>query len=143
MPTYLAGQAAPAFHPCRPLSKRRRAIGRYRKLKRPGGARPCNQAERQSTYAPARAGFGSLVGLLSRFHRRVKYVPSFDVLDQAFLQLSSLGWARLRRSRPLGRGADTILRSGIRPIALLMEYLAVSERRAPSSTELESLHPAV
>jgi hypothetical protein len=69
----------------------------------------------------------------------MKFVPSFDVLALAFPARSHLGWARpCRIDRVVA-----VLQVRDRMVAQLMEYLAVSEPRVSSSTELEPLHRAV
>jgi hypothetical protein len=64
-------------------------------------------------------------------------------VNQAFLQRPRLGRARLRRIDRVVAVRRRSCRSGTIIVALLMEYLAVPEQRVFSSTELESLHPAV
>jgi len=129
MPTS-GGQAAAALHPCRSLSKRRPRSCRSQD-KSSGGAQTCSQAvERQSTYAPARTGFGPLVWLLSRFPR-VKLVPSFEVLKLAFIQRPRRGRARPRRIDRVVAVRKRCCGSGIRIVAPLSIRLSRNSASLP------------
>ena len=77
-------------------------------------------------------------GSFSRFHRREKLVPSFDVSTWHFL--GARVWAG-RGFAEIDRWVAVRIPGGNRIVALLMEYLAVSERRVSSQLNLSPFIP--
>jgi hypothetical protein len=77
--------------------------------------------ERQSTYAPDSHRFRLTPYGSSRGSPPGELVPSFDVVNLAFLQRPRLAWAPLRRIDRVVTVRTRFRESGIRIVALLME----------------------